>query len=55
MALSLRVGTGFGKSLALNMNKPFIPIHHMEAHALTVRMIEEVSCLKVFISLQEQI
>ena len=39
---SLRVGSGYGKRLAIAYNKPFIPIHHMQAHALTVRMINKV-------------
>ncbi|XP_050727792.1 tRNA N6-adenosine threonylcarbamoyltransferase, mitochondrial-like [Eriocheir sinensis] len=42
MSMSLSVGTNYGKSLALSTGKPFIPIHHMEAHALTVRMVEKV-------------
>ncbi|XP_071530637.1 tRNA N6-adenosine threonylcarbamoyltransferase, mitochondrial isoform X2 [Panulirus ornatus] len=42
LPLSLAVGTKYGKNLALSEGKPFIPIHHMEAHALTVRMIKEV-------------
>lgn len=42
MALSLSVGTNYGKNLALSTGKPFIPIHHMQAHALTVRMVEKV-------------
>ncbi|XP_045130795.1 probable tRNA N6-adenosine threonylcarbamoyltransferase, mitochondrial isoform X3 [Portunus trituberculatus] len=41
MPMSLSVGTNYGKSLALSTGKPFIPIHHMEAHALTVRMVEK--------------
>lgn len=40
--MSLNVGIEFGKYLAKIGNKPFIPIHHMEAHALTVRMKEKV-------------
>ncbi|XP_031827037.1 threonyl-carbamoyl synthesis 4 [Nomia melanderi] len=40
--LSLTVGIKFGKHLAKIAKKPFIPIHHMEAHALTVRMKEKV-------------
>lgn len=28
----------YGKHLARKYNKPFIPIHHMEAHALTARL-----------------
>nr|XP_033338812.1 probable tRNA N6-adenosine threonylcarbamoyltransferase, mitochondrial isoform X1 [Megalopta genalis] len=39
---SLDVGTKFGKYLAKIGKKPFIPIHHMEAHALTVRMMHKV-------------
>ncbi|XP_063593069.1 tRNA N6-adenosine threonylcarbamoyltransferase, mitochondrial-like [Penaeus indicus] len=42
LPLSLAVGTEYGKQLALNARKPFIPIHHMEAHALTVRMVEQI-------------
>lgn len=42
LALSLIIGRNFGKYLSKIGNKPFIPIHHMEAHALTARMIEKV-------------
>lgn len=42
LPMSLDIGTRFGKSLAKIGKKPFIPIHHMEAHALTARMIENV-------------
>ncbi|XP_042888819.1 probable tRNA N6-adenosine threonylcarbamoyltransferase, mitochondrial isoform X3 [Penaeus japonicus] len=42
LPLSLAVGTEYGKQIALNAKKPFIPIHHMEAHALTVRMVEQI-------------
>ena len=42
MALSLLVGTAFAKDLAKTWSKPLIPIHHMEAHALTARMVEKV-------------
>ena len=42
MPLSLLVGTHFGKKMCKTWNKPFIPIHHMEAHALTARMVEKV-------------
>ncbi|XP_069172368.1 tRNA N6-adenosine threonylcarbamoyltransferase, mitochondrial isoform X2 [Procambarus clarkii] len=41
LALSLSVGTNYGKHLALYAGKPFIPIHHMEAHALTIRMVHK--------------
>lgn len=42
LELSLMIGAGFGKYLAKVGRKPFIPIHHMEAHALTARMVEKV-------------
>ncbi|KAG7176235.1 probable tRNA N6-adenosine threonylcarbamoyltransferase, mitochondrial isoform X2 [Homarus americanus] len=41
LSLSLSVGTRYGKNLAVSGKKPFIPIHHMEAHALTVRMVHK--------------
>lgn len=31
----------YGKHLCRKYNKPFIPIHHMEAHALTVRLFDK--------------
>ena len=42
LPLSLVVGTNYAKDLCKKWNKKFIPIHHMEAHALTARMIEQV-------------
>ncbi|XP_047361425.1 probable tRNA N6-adenosine threonylcarbamoyltransferase, mitochondrial isoform X3 [Vespa velutina] len=42
LSLSLQIGERFGKYLAVLGNKPFIPIHHMQAHALTVRITEKV-------------
>ncbi|TSW62337.1 putative tRNA N6-adenosine threonylcarbamoyltransferase, mitochondrial [Bagarius yarrelli] len=42
LALSLGVGLRFSRSFVRRHQKPFIPIHHMEAHALTVRMIQQV-------------
>ena len=36
----LIVGTDYAKYLCLKYKKPMIPIHHMEAHALTARMID---------------
>ncbi|KAK7793402.1 hypothetical protein R5R35_014308 [Gryllus longicercus] len=42
LSLSLLVGMKYGKKLALESQKPFIPIHHMEAHALTIRMVQKV-------------
>ncbi|XP_063901393.1 tRNA N6-adenosine threonylcarbamoyltransferase, mitochondrial-like [Zophobas morio] len=38
LPLSLTIGMKYGKYLCWRYNKPFIPIHHMEAHALTARM-----------------
>lgn len=43
LPLSLIVGTNYAKTICKKWNKKFIPIHHMEAHALTARMIEQVN------------
>lgn len=42
LALSLAVGLQFSRGLVRQYGRPFIPIHHMEAHALTVRMLQPV-------------
>lgn len=42
LQLSLLVGLRYAKHLARKYKKPLIPIHHMEAHALTVRMEHKV-------------
>ncbi|XP_063709620.1 probable tRNA N6-adenosine threonylcarbamoyltransferase, mitochondrial [Culicoides brevitarsis] len=42
LALSLSVGLRYAKHLARKHGKSLIPIHHMEAHALTVRMENDV-------------
>lgn len=42
LALSLGVGLIYSLNLVKQYNKPFIPIHHMEAHALTVRLLHPV-------------
>ncbi|XP_048455075.1 tRNA N6-adenosine threonylcarbamoyltransferase, mitochondrial isoform X2 [Rhincodon typus] len=42
LALSLKVGLEYSIKLIEQYKKPFIPIHHMEAHALTVRMLHMV-------------
>ncbi|KAM5152466.1 tRNA N6-adenosine threonylcarbamoyltransferase, mitochondrial isoform 1-T2 [Mantella aurantiaca] len=42
LALSLGVGLTYSLNLVKQYNKPFIPIHHMEAHALTVRLLYPV-------------
>ncbi|XP_044729195.1 probable tRNA N6-adenosine threonylcarbamoyltransferase, mitochondrial [Chrysoperla carnea] len=41
LPLSLLIGMKYGKHLCRKYNKPFIPIHHMEAHALTVRLFDK--------------
>ncbi|KAM6421129.1 tRNA N6-adenosine threonylcarbamoyltransferase, mitochondrial isoform 1-T2 [Rhynochetos jubatus] len=38
LALSLGVGLQYSLNLVNKHQKPFIPIHHMEAHALTIRL-----------------
>lgn len=38
LPMSLLIGMKYGKHLCKLHKKPFIPIHHMEAHALTSRM-----------------
>ncbi|WP_428376038.1 tRNA (adenosine(37)-N6)-threonylcarbamoyltransferase complex transferase subunit TsaD [Lichenicoccus sp.] len=34
----LIVGSGLGKGLALSLGVPFVPVNHIEAHALTARL-----------------
>ncbi|XP_077393856.1 tRNA N6-adenosine threonylcarbamoyltransferase, mitochondrial [Festucalex cinctus] len=43
LGLSLGVGLEFSRSFVRRHRTPFIPIHHMEAHALTVRLLQPVS------------
>nr|XP_015832562.2 tRNA N6-adenosine threonylcarbamoyltransferase, mitochondrial isoform X1 [Nothobranchius furzeri] len=43
LALSLSVGLEFSLRFVRQHNRLFIPIHHMEAHALTVRMLHPLS------------
>ncbi|KAL6101316.1 osgepl1 [Pungitius sinensis] len=43
LALSLGIGLQFSQKFVRRHNKSFIPIHHMEAHALTVRMLQPVA------------
>lgn len=50
LPLSLVVGTNYAKALCKKWNKKFIPIHHMEAHALTARMTEKVNLFYIFYS-----
>ncbi|XP_035264843.1 probable tRNA N6-adenosine threonylcarbamoyltransferase, mitochondrial isoform X1 [Anguilla anguilla] len=42
LALSLGIGLQYSLNFIQEHKMPFIPIHHMEAHALTVRMIQSV-------------
>lgn len=42
LPLSLLVGMNTAKELSKISRKPFIPIHHMEAHALTARLVDKV-------------
>lgn len=42
LELCLLVGLQYTRQLLKECRKPFIPVHHMEAHALTVRMMETV-------------
>lgn len=42
LPFSLIVGRDLAQQLSLSANKPVIPIHHMQAHALTARMTEKV-------------
>ncbi|XP_073410051.1 tRNA N6-adenosine threonylcarbamoyltransferase, mitochondrial-like isoform X2 [Dendrobates tinctorius] len=42
LALSLGVGLSYSLNLVKRYSKPFIPIHHMEAHALTIRLLHQV-------------
>jgi N6-L-threonylcarbamoyladenine synthase len=42
LALCLQAGLEFVKSLVEINNKPVVPVHHMEAHALTPRLEQEI-------------
>ncbi|KAM6348476.1 tRNA N6-adenosine threonylcarbamoyltransferase, mitochondrial isoform 3-T4 [Alca torda] len=42
LALSLEVGLRHSLNLVSRYQKPFIPVHHMEAHALTIRLTQPV-------------
>ena len=39
----LLVGSAFAKGLALQYKKPLWPINHLEAHALVIRLFQEIS------------
>ncbi|XP_039280499.1 probable tRNA N6-adenosine threonylcarbamoyltransferase, mitochondrial isoform X2 [Nilaparvata lugens] len=40
--VSLSVGTSFGKKMCQEYGKPLIPIHHMQAHTLTARIVQPI-------------
>uniref|UniRef100_A0A6G1RLV2 N(6)-L-threonylcarbamoyladenine synthase n=1 Tax=Hypotaenidia okinawae TaxID=2861861 RepID=A0A6G1RLV2_9GRUI len=42
LAPSLEVGLQYSLNLVDRYQKPFIPVHHMEAHALTIRLTHHV-------------
>lgn len=42
MTTSLIIGLRYARHLARKHNKPLIPVHHMEAHALTARLNNDV-------------
>lgn len=42
MKMSLAIGLRYAKHLSRKYQKPLIPIHHMQAHALTVRINNDV-------------
>lgn len=42
LKMSIKVGLRYAKHLARKHDKPIIPIHHMEAHALTARLENEI-------------
>ncbi|XP_045446143.1 probable tRNA N6-adenosine threonylcarbamoyltransferase, mitochondrial [Melitaea cinxia] len=42
LLISLQIGVKYAKYLAKSYNKPIIPVHHMEAHALVARMFYDI-------------
>ncbi|XP_049866394.1 tRNA N6-adenosine threonylcarbamoyltransferase, mitochondrial-like [Pectinophora gossypiella] len=42
LLISLQVGVMYAKFLSRTHQKPLIPVHHMEAHALVARMYHEI-------------
>ncbi|XP_062599688.1 tRNA N6-adenosine threonylcarbamoyltransferase, mitochondrial-like [Saccostrea cucullata] len=42
LSICLGVGVGYAKELVAQSGLPMIPIHHMQAHALTARMLEKI-------------
>ncbi|KAM9851326.1 tRNA N6-adenosine threonylcarbamoyltransferase, mitochondrial isoform 2-T2 [Aulostomus maculatus] len=51
LALSLSIGVDFSRRFVRLYHKPFIPIHHMEAHALTVRMLQPAAAFPFLVLL----
>ncbi len=43
LKVALVVGASFGKALAFGWGKPFVAVHHLEAHALSARMLADVA------------
>lgn len=43
LLVSLQVGVKYARHLAKIYNKPLIPVHHMEAHALVARMYNDLT------------
>ena len=41
---ALLIGENFAQGLALSLNKPLIPVNHLEAHVLTSRFATSTSC-----------
>ncbi|CAH2107190.1 unnamed protein product [Euphydryas editha] len=42
LLISLQIGVKYAKYLSKSYNKPLIPIHHMESHALVARMFYDI-------------
>lgn len=42
LSMSLQIGVRYAKYLSRRYEKPIIPIHHMQAHALTARMEHKI-------------
>ncbi|XP_048754245.2 tRNA N6-adenosine threonylcarbamoyltransferase, mitochondrial-like [Ostrea edulis] len=42
LTLCLRIGVDYAKELVAQSRLPMIPVHHMQAHALTARMLEKI-------------
>ena len=51
----LIVGTSFAKTLSLTLNKPYISVNHLEGHALTARLINNISYPYLLLLVSEDI